>query len=158
MNEPWQPQKSQDALVSFADGTYNTCMKIFLSYDDRDRECANDLASRLSDAGYEVWYSADRILPGDNWALEMSKALEKSDAMLVVLSPAALSSSRVLGDISFALSSTNYSDRLIPVQVATVTPESVPWILRKMKLIRYGRRNQEKAIQQIIERLERAPV
>lgn len=141
-----------------ADGAYNAGMKIFLSYDDRDEEIANDLASRLSDAGYDVWCSAQRILPGDNWALEVGKALKESDAMVVLLSPSALSSSRVLGDVSFALGSSNYSDRLIPVQVAHVKPESVPWILGRMKLIRYGPRNQEKAVGKIIERLERAPV
>jgi hypothetical protein len=133
-------------------------MKIFLSYDDRDEEFANDLAARLSDAGYDVWYSAKRILPGDNWALEVGKALEESDAMVDLLSPAALGSSRVRGDISFALGSLNYSDRLIPVQVAAVAPESVPWILGRMRLIRYGPRNQKKAVQQIIERLEGASV
>ena len=133
-------------------------MKVFLSYADRDEQFAKDLATRLSDVGHDVWYPANRIFLGDNWALEVGKALQDSDAMVVLLSPAALNSSAVLGDISFALGSSNYSDRLIPVQVATVAAEKVPWILSKMKLIRYGPRNQEKAVRQIIERLERAPV
>lgn len=133
-------------------------MRIFISYVDSDEEFAEDLASRLSDAGHEVWYSGNRILPGDNWGLKLGEALDESDAMIVLLSPAALNSNQVRGEISFAMGSPRYCDRLIPVQIATIPPENVPWILGKIKLIRFGPQNRDRAVRQIVERLEKAPV
>lgn len=133
-------------------------MKVFLSYDERDKETAEGLASRLSQAGHDVWWADGRILPGDNWGLEVGKALEECEAMVVLLSPAALASRAVRGDINFALSTPSYADRLIPVQVATTPPEKIPWILRKLKIIRFGPTNRAEAVRRIVERLEHAPV
>lgn len=133
-------------------------MKVFISYADQDKEVAQDLASRLSEAGLQVWYDADQLHPGDNWGLQIGKALEDSDAMVVLISPAAMGSRRVREEIDFALTARSYCDRLIPVQVKTVAPESVPWILLKLGLIRYGQNNRAEAVRKIVERLEAAPV
>ena len=148
----------QNELARPADQRYNSGTRIFISYDNRDQDVAEVLAALLSETGHEVWYSAAEILPGDNWALEVGKALEECDAMVVVLSPSALASNRIMDDVSLALGSSNYSDRLIPVQAKGIAGGHVPWILKKMKLVRYVASRPEEAIRQIIERLERAPV
>jgi len=132
-------------------------MKIFISYADQDKAVAEKLASQLSQVGYDVWYSAGRILPGDNWALAVGKALEDSDAMIVLLTLAAVESSAVRREIDFALGSLKYRDRLIPVQVGSLSPDRIPWILRKLKIIRLAK-DRENVVDCIIERLEIAPV
>lgn len=133
-------------------------MQIYISYADQDQDVAKEVAKRLSEAGYAVWYSAVEILPGDNWGLKVGEALEESEAMVVLLSPAALRSSRVRDEISFALGAVNYCDRLIPVQITSVNIDRVPRMLREQRVVRYGPTNRDRAIREIVERLQQAPV
>ena len=62
-------------------------MNIFISYAPGEEDLASHLATRLHDAGHEVWYSGRRVLPGDNIGREVGSALERADAMLVLVSP-----------------------------------------------------------------------
>jgi hypothetical protein len=108
-------------------------MQVFLSYDAADRKIAENLASRLKELGFTVWYPDQDLFPGDNSSLEIGKALQQSNAMVVLLSPRSAKSSLVLRDIEFALGSLQYQNRLIPV---IVKPSShVPWILNTLHAI-----------------------
>ena len=108
-------------------------MKLFLSYSSSDRELARGLISRLVAEGFEVWQD-EEVAPGDNWALAIGKALEESDAMIVLLSPDAAKSEWVGRDVEYALTSPRYRNRLLPVVVRPT--RRIPWILRKLPLIR----------------------
>ncbi len=109
-------------------------MNIFLSYSHADKKWAEKLRSGLIKAGITVRSSLDDIDPGENWHLEVGKALAKSDAMVVLLSPDAVKSLHVRSEIEYALSSAQFRDRLIPVLVEVT--DDVPWILRKLQFIR----------------------
>ena len=132
-------------------------MKIFISYADQDVEVAKQLASELRNAGYEVWNPEKELLPGDDYRIEENKARKRSRAMIVLLSAASLRTDRVREDINFALGSLQFCNRLIPVQVSSVASDSIPWILKKIKVVRFvpGR---DDILDDIIERLEGAPV
>ena len=108
-------------------------MKVFLSYSAADRELARELVSRLRAEGFDVW-QFDELAPGDNWALAIGKALEESDAMIVLLSPDAAKSEWVEREVEYALTSPRYKNRLLPVVVKPT--RRIPWILRKLPLIR----------------------
>ena len=91
---------------------------------------------RVSDAlartGLEVSDPARDDLPGDNWGGGVARALVESQAMVVLLTPAAASSNAVQRSIEYALGAKNYSNRLIPVFVgdkASVSETDFPWIL-----------------------------
>lgn len=56
------------------------------------------------------------------WAGEVARALEESQAMVVLLTPAAACSLDIKRNIEYALGAKNYSNRLIPV----VTPDGRP--------------------------------
>lgn len=112
-------------------------MNIFLSYSQKDQKLAHALSAGLSEAGYEVLDPANEISPGENWHLQLGKALERSDAMVVLLSPDALASHTVRSDIEYALSSSQFRDRLIPVLVRPTA--EIPWILRKRQFIRVSK-------------------
>ena len=58
-------------------------------------------------------------MPGDNLGHEVARALEESQAMVVLLTPEALHSPWVKWEIECALSGTRYRNRLIPVLVGT---------------------------------------
>ena len=114
-------------------------MKVFISHARQDSELAARLAAAMRREGLEPWLAQNEILPGDNWAERVSQALNESQAMVVLLTPAALNSATVLGEIQFALGRIDYRQRLVPVWVGPaeqVLPESVPWILRRIKIIR----------------------
>ena len=108
-------------------------MKVFLSHSSEDAESARRIAAHLVKEGFEVWNAEEEIQPGDNWAEVLGEALESSDAMVVLLSPAAVRSSWVQRDIDYALQSRDCAHRLIPVLVEQTA--DVPWILRRMQWI-----------------------
>jgi len=106
--------------------------KVFLSHSASERSLAMDLASRLSAAGFRVWHG-EEVPPGDNWALAVGKALEDSDAMVVLLSPDAVKSQAVGREIEYALSSPRFKNRLLPVVVKPTL--GIPWILWRLPMI-----------------------
>jgi hypothetical protein len=107
-------------------------MNVFVSHSSEDGEWARKLMQRLERAGLEVWDAASKILPGDNWALEIGRALERADAMIVLISPASAKSPTVQKEIEYALSSKRFQDRLIPVVVKPTN--RFPWILQRMQI------------------------
>lgn len=108
-------------------------MRIFLSYANADALIAHSLAQALTTEGFEVWDAANQLLPGANIHLEVGKALERSQAMVVLLSPDAINSSSVLGEVDYALTSLKFRDRLIPVLIRPTV--DVPWILERLQFI-----------------------
>lgn len=109
-------------------------MKVFMSYVERDRDLATDLARELESNGYRVFLTDRDILPGDNWAEVLGRALDQSEALVVLVSPESIASPWVRREIDFALGSPRYKHRLIPIELRRT--ESMPWILEKLPLIR----------------------
>lgn len=109
-------------------------MRVFLSYAESDRAVAREIASRLEAEGHEVWSADNALFPGENAALEAGKALEKSEAMVALISPQAMKSSWVRREIQFALGAPQYRGRLIPVIVKPTA--NMPWILKKLPSVR----------------------
>ena len=75
----------------------------FISYARRDQEFATRLAADLKAAGAEVWLDQLDIGPGRRWDLEIEQALRNCTELLVILSPAAVTSNNVMDEVSFAL-------------------------------------------------------
>lgn len=112
-------------------------IQVYLSYAEPERGLAGQLAKWLKKKGFDVWFADDRLYPGDNWPLAMGKALEESDAMVVLLSPDWSRSEWVQREVDYALTSKQYKGRLIPVLVRPT--RDFPWILERCHMIRAGR-------------------
>ncbi|MSR56967.1 MAG: toll/interleukin-1 receptor domain-containing protein [Planctomycetaceae bacterium] len=110
-------------------------MQVFISYAQSDREAAKGIADALTKGGHNVWLDYEQVVPGENYALQVAKALEKSDAMVSIISPDAMKSRFVRGDIDYALSEPKYAGRLVPVMVKPTNPKDVPWILEQLNWI-----------------------
>ena len=113
-------------------------MKVFISHAHSDASLARRIGSELSKRGLEVWDADRELLPGDNPANEISRALEESDAMVVLLSPDAIAAPHVMREMSFALGAKNYSNRLVPVAIGKLKDlavDGVPWIVRTLPWI-----------------------
>ena len=110
-------------------------MKVFLNYAKEDAAFACRLSDALAGTGLEVADPVRDYLPGDNWANDVAHALEESEAMVVLLTPAAANSLGVQRSMDYALGAKNYSNRLIPVIAgdrASLPDSDFPWILRRM--------------------------
>lgn len=84
----------------------------FFSYSREDSEFALRLANDLRAGGSAVWIDQLDIGPGERWDRVVQSALENCPSVLVILSPASVSSNNVLDEVSFAL---DQQKTLIPV-------------------------------------------
>jgi len=105
-------------------------VRVFISHSDEDKRWADQIASRLKQAGLRVWEPESELAPGDNWPLEIGKALASAEAMIVLMSPAAAESKMLQEEVSYALGSKKFKDRLIPVIVKPTS--KMPWILKRL--------------------------
>ncbi len=127
-------------------------MRAYLSYALPDREIASELVDELHDAGHEVWFDERELTAGAGWPKEIEKALNASKAMIVLISPASMSSKQVRREIEYAFFSKNFAHRVLPVYLRAT--DDVPWFLRKQQGVTLGR-DHRKAIQEIKSALDR---
>ena len=67
-------------------------LHVFLCYASSDKLKVRELYDRLSASDWiQPWIDEEELLPGDDWHLEIEKAIEESDAVLVCLSKTAIS-------------------------------------------------------------------
>ena len=117
-------------------------MQVFLSYAASDKKLAGEVARSLSKLGYHAWMADEALLPGENWSLEIGKALEESGAMVALLSPDSAKSPEQNREIQYALASPKFQGRVVSVLVppATRIPTTgIPWILSKLVVIPLGK-------------------
>ena len=120
-------------------------MKVFVSHSHADTQLAAQVSKALRDEGLEVWDPDLNLLPGDNWAAEVARALEESDAMVVLMTADALNSPWVRREMEYALGAKRYSNRLIPVAVGdreSIPADDIPWIVRQLPWVELEDRGQ----------------
>jgi hypothetical protein len=105
-------------------------MNVFISYTFEDSKWAQEIVSNPKRKGLDVWDASSQLSPGDNWALEVGKALERAKAMVILLSPAAAECENLRRELEYALTSEKFRNRLIPVIVKPT--RKVPWILERL--------------------------
>jgi hypothetical protein len=106
-------------------------MQVFFSYSPADRDFARQLAKEITNWGFRVWMSTDELLPGANPWLEIGKALENSQALVILISPDSLKSEWLNSQLEYALGNEKFRDRVFPVLVRPT--KQIPWILEKLK-------------------------
>ena len=66
-------------------------LRVFLLHARQDEEAVQRLYRRLVREGADVWLDQEKLLPGQDWDLEIRRAIRKSDVVLVCLSSASIS-------------------------------------------------------------------
>ena len=61
-------------------------LKIFLCHASNDKPEVRELYNLLVKHGADPWFDAEKLLPGQDWNLEINKALDDSDVILLCLS------------------------------------------------------------------------
>jgi hypothetical protein len=61
-------------------------LKVFLCHSSGDKPAVRRLYRYLLDQGIDAWLDEEKLVPGQDWNFEISKALDSSDIILVCLS------------------------------------------------------------------------
>lgn len=61
-------------------------LKVFLSYAHADRDAVKELYTRLKTDGVDAWLDREKLLPGQDWELEIRHAVSAADVVVVCLS------------------------------------------------------------------------
>jgi hypothetical protein len=61
-------------------------LKVFLSHAHSDAEAVRALYDRLTADGVDAWLDKENLLPGQDWELEIRKAVREADVVVVCLS------------------------------------------------------------------------
>ena len=65
----------------------NRKLKVFLCHASDDKPAVRELYQRLSAEDWiDPWLDEEKLLPGQDWDLEIEKAVEETDAVIVCLS------------------------------------------------------------------------
>src|SRR5688572_509318 len=59
---------------------------VFLCHASEDKPAVRKLYERLVKDGIDAWLDEEKLLPGQDWKHEISKAVKNSDAIIVFLS------------------------------------------------------------------------
>lgn len=67
-------------------------LKVFLCHASQDKPIVRDLYQRLSAEGWiDPWLDEEKLLPGQDWDMEIEKAVEATDIVIVFLSNTSVS-------------------------------------------------------------------
>ena len=61
-------------------------LKVFLCHAHSDRNAVKALYTRLTKDGVDAWLDKEKLLPGQDWELEIRKAVREADVVVVCLS------------------------------------------------------------------------
>ena len=61
-------------------------LRVFLCHDSADKPWIRELRSRLEDRGFATWLDEEELLAGQDWQLEIARAVRAVDVVIVFLS------------------------------------------------------------------------
>ena len=61
-------------------------LKVFLCHAHSDKDAVKALYARLTNDGVDAWLDKEKLLPGQDWELEIRKAVREADVVVVCLS------------------------------------------------------------------------
>ena len=78
-------------------------LRVFLCHSSNDKPAVRDLYSKLRSNQIDPWLDEQRLLPGQDWNLEITKAVRASDVVLVCLSRGAVKAGYIQKEIKYVL-------------------------------------------------------
>ncbi len=124
--------------------------RAFISYAHADAAFATRLATALPGLGIDPWIDRDGIHGGARWSSSIQQALDDADALILVLTPAAMASSNVEDEWQYAL------DRGKPVLPVLLEPTDVHFQLGRIQYTDFHGQPFEAGLAQLAEGVRRA--
>jgi CRP-like cAMP-binding protein len=118
--------------------------QVFLSYARADVDFAKELARGLRRSGVDVWVDVYSIEAGKSWARQVAEALDGCGAMVLVLSPASMSSENSDDEWNFFL------DKQKPVVPVMHEPVAVPYRLNKLQYVDFTAQPFDEALTKLV--------
>ena len=125
----------------------NGCRRVFLAHANEDKPLVRQLKNDLEEHGHRPWLDEDSLFPGQNWRIEIPKAIANSDVFIACLSETSVEKQGyVQWEFQFALNYLAYlpSDKiyLIPLrlndcQIPDLKIASMDWSLRDYQWVDY---------------------
>lgn len=124
---------------------------LFISYSRKDTEFVGKLVEDLIASDISVWLDQREIDFGDLWEQKIQRALEKCDALMIILSPDSVNSRHVRDELSLSIEN---GKKIIPVMFrdCELPSELVPVNFADF------RDNYEPALELLIIRLQRSAI
>jgi len=124
--------------------------RAFISYAHADAEFATRLATALPGLGIEPWIDRDGIHGGARWSSSIQRALDGCDALILVLTPAAMASSHIEDEWQFTL------DKGKPVLPVLLEPTDVHFQFGRIQYTDFHGQPFEAALAKLAEGVPRA--
>lgn len=111
--------------------------KVFISHSTRDGELARDLAERLGQIpGVHAWWNAEAIHAGQNWTVEIRRALENSDEVAYLVTDNTLAQP---SHLAFEVGVSESLEKIITPILVGVESDQVPAVLRDRQYVKWSR-------------------
>ena len=79
-------------------------LKVFLCHASGDKPPVRELYKRLVAEGVDAWLDQEKLLPGQDWRLEIPRAVQEADVVVICLSKKSITKEGyVQKEIKFAL-------------------------------------------------------
>jgi len=125
-----QPTSSVIARIK----TTSRSLNVFLCHASEDKPIVRELYGLLIEDSIDAWLDEEKILPGQDWDLEIERAVKKADAVIVCLSKTAVSKEGYIQkELNFVLEKAREKPKgtifIIPIRLDDCkVPESlIPW-------------------------------
>ncbi|MBN1453183.1 MAG: SUMF1/EgtB/PvdO family nonheme iron enzyme [Anaerolineales bacterium] len=131
----------------------NRPLRVFLCHSSNDKPTVRELYRQLSVEGWlDVWLDEEKLYPGQDWNLEIEKAVESADAILVCLSNNSITKEGyVQRELRIVLDYADYKPEgtlyLIPIRLEDCDP---PRRLRPWQYADYFEKDRDRAYQRLL--------
>lgn len=135
----------------------NRLLQVFLCHSSNDKPTVRELYRQLSAEGWlDVWLDEEKLYPGQDWNLEIEKAVEAADAILVCLSNNSITKEGyVQRELRIVLDYADYKPEgtlyLIPIRLEDCEP---PRRLRPWQYADYFEKDRDRAYQRLLVSLQ----
>ncbi|MFZ5821402.1 MAG: SUMF1/EgtB/PvdO family nonheme iron enzyme [Chloroflexota bacterium] len=133
-------------------------LRVFLCHSSHDKPAVRALYQRLRAEGWiQPWFDEEELYPGQDWNLEIEKAIEATDVIIVCLSNNSITQEGyVQREIRIALDYADYKPEgtlfIIPVRLQECTP---PKRLARWQYADYFEGQRERGVERLLVSLQR---
>lgn len=138
--------------------TTNRPLRVFLCHSSNDKPAVRELYQKLrAESWIQPWLDEEELYPGQDWNMEIEKAIEETDVILVCLSNNAITKEGyVQREIRIALDYADYKPEgtlfIIPVRLEECKP---PKRLLRWQYADYFEGQRERGLQRLLVSLQR---
>lgn len=132
-------------------------MKLFLSYNSKNRAIVEGIADSLKKNGFEIFFDKESIGAGDIWAQKIQTGIESSNATLVFIGEegiGAWQNKEIIAIVNDCIKKSSY--KIIPVLIPTSNKfidYRLPWFLSDYQWVEFNDTNDNHALSKLLESL-----